>query len=207
LKSQVIFVTALLVAGIMAGSSFVLSSGIPTSSTSRNSVPNQPPYPAWLTSASNEISISQLAAAYSAYNLTLNLPSWLPTGYSVTSVHVPDVADPYGYAIIACDAHGDTDPLTAGMALQVIPGNQPSQSDLEATVSSSGGSFQLVTVAGVTVLLNPQAQNGDLALQAQFGSMSYAQFWKDGVYYQARIYSPLATTDLLAMIASLQPSH
>jgi hypothetical protein len=91
--------------------------------------------------------------------------------------------------------------------IELIPGSPPSPSQLNAMANAVAGvRFQQVTVKGVPVLLNPQAQLGWTELQKQFGPVDvYAMFWASGVYYQARAYSPFSGDDVLGIISSLQP--
>ena len=163
------------------------------------------PYPAWLTNSNNTVSVTQLAQAYASHNLTLELPSQLPSGLTLTSIHVKNAADPSGYAMLTYSATGITDFRYAEMVIQVIPGNQPSASELTSIVANSNGKFQQLNEGGTTVLLNPQAPNGDSVLQKQFGSMPYAMYWKNGVYFQIRVYHPLTTDALLTAITTLKP--
>jgi hypothetical protein len=72
-------------------------------------------------------------------------------------------------------------------------------------ISNSNGKFQQLNENGTTVLLSLHAANGDQALQKQFGSMPYAEYWKNGVYYQIRVYQPLTANDLLRAIDTLRP--
>jgi len=166
-----------------------------------------PPYPPWLSNPANVVSASQLATAYSAHNLTLRLPAWLPVGYKLTSVHVPNISLPYGYAIISYSAQGITDPLHAGIAIQVTPaqGSEPTVQDLQTIASNTANGMTLQTVAGLQVLTNPHAITGDPELAKEYGPSPYARFWKDGVYYQIYAYSPLTIGDVIHMISSLAP--
>ncbi len=163
-----------------------------------------PPYPQWLTSPVNVVSVSQLAEAYSAHGLTLRLPAKLVSGFSLTSVHVRDVKSPYGYAMITYSNKGTTDFRYAEVVFEVIPAPQPSQSELNAAVTNTHGSFQLLTVAGMPVLLNPRYRMGNPDLDTQFGPVAYALIYNGGIYYQARVYQPLTAGDLLGLIASFQ---
>lgn len=185
----------------------VALSAVAFSSPARQS--NQPifgiPYPPWLTSSSSEISVSQLSAAYSAHNLTLRLPSQLPNGFSLTSVHVPDVNSLYGYAMVTYSSTGIKDFRYAEIVFEIRPGAQPSPNDLSTIINNTRGSFQLLTINRIPVLLNPQQGMGDPALQEQFGSSLYAQFWDGGIWYQVRAYHPLTADDILRLISSLQP--
>jgi hypothetical protein len=162
-------------------------------------------YPDWLTNPRNEVSASQLGAAYAANGLRLELPTRLPNGLLLTSVHVPNVTAPYGFAMVTYSAKGITDFKNAEVVFQIIPGGQPSPSELSAMVGNSQGTMTQQTVAGMAVLINPQAGTGDKTLQQQYGSGPYAMFWNNGVYYQVREYSPLTANDLIAIIASMQP--
>jgi hypothetical protein len=67
-----------------------------------------PHIPAWLTSPTTEISATQLADAYSAHGITLELPSQLPSGLRLTSIHVPNANSPFGYAMLTYNAKGIT---------------------------------------------------------------------------------------------------
>jgi hypothetical protein len=173
--------------------------------TSQNNSGFIPPYPLWVTDPSKQVSLSQLAAGYFASNLTLTLklPTSLPGGLILTSIHVPNVTDPSGFAVLTYSTHGITDFRYAEVVIQVIPGATPNQTDLAAAAGDSRS--QLLTVAGMPVILNPQAYNGDPALLQQFGPVVYARFWSNGIYYQIRAYQPLSASDVLGMIASVQP--
>lgn len=197
LRRQLILGASILIVASMVGFGFM--------SRNPSNPVGIPPYPSWLTNSDNEVSISQLAVAYSAHNLTLEVPSWLPSGYSLTSIHVPDPANPYSLAMLTYSANGITDFRYAEIVFQIIPGAQPSANDLSAAVSNSHGAFQLLTIEGKPVLLNPEAPTGDPVLQREFGSSPYAMFWNGGVYYQIRVYHPLTTVDVLKMLTSLQP--
>ena len=174
-------------------------------SSQQNTQFGMPFYPAWLNSPSNEISVSQLTRSYSAHNLALELPTWLPSGFTLTSVHVPNVNNPFSFTIVTYSGKGITDFRYAEIVFQIVPGEQPSPTELSAIRSNSHGSLQLLAVTGIPVLLNPQAVSSDPA-QKQFGPAPYAMFWKDKIYYQLRVYAPLTTDDVLRMIGSLEPA-
>ncbi len=198
--NKLVFVIAALVA-LLSAAAIVIP-------MQRNSPSLGPFVPTWLTSPNNEISASQLGSAYSAHGLSLELPSQLPRGLSLSSVHVPDVNSPYGYAMLTYSANGVKDFRYAEVDIELIPGSAPSASELNVMANAEQGiQFQQLAINGIPVLLNPQAQIGDPELQKQFGPDTYALFWAGGVYYQIRAYHPLTADDVLGMIATLQLLH
>ena len=119
MKAKLIpFIVALLTVALIA--SFTLPNCVLTKES-----PREPPYYREydFTRIAEEVSLQELIEYMAEHGATLYLPTQLPDGLEITAVYLK--RGPF-VAVIVWDSHGNKDPATAELVMQVSPGEPPS---------------------------------------------------------------------------------
>jgi len=199
MKAKLIpFIVALLTVALIA--SFTLPNCVLTKES-----PREPPYYREydFTRIAEEVSLQELIEYMAEHGATLYLPTQLPDGLEITAVYLK--RGPF-VAVIVWDSHGNKDPATAELVMEVAPGETPSLEKLKEVYCRENE--YVLEINGWPVAIKMDAPVMRLRTREKWGeTVPFITVWIDGIRYSITGDPNLLTLEQIEeLVQSMRPA-